>query len=151
MRPAETDRLSRECAVFCAYLCGLKPSAYLLAKYADAHSKVPDFHPRARFDRLLVALAATGPRWARLADTYARVFAPRATLRKKLILLVALLEASAAHAVLDMVDSGGRLVLFFQIVLRGALFGLCVVLAAPVFLPLQLALGTPANRTGAKH
>jgi hypothetical protein len=55
-----------------------------------------------RFDRWLVRVARLGPRWAALADCYARVVYPYGLLRRKLTLTLALLESGrSTHRAYD--------------------------------------------------
>ena len=88
---ARDPLLERECRVFTRYLVGREPSEYVRAKYADAHTIVPAYATLDAFHRRLLGIARTGPAFTRLADAYTRAFAPRGALRKKLILLLAIL------------------------------------------------------------
>lgn len=133
--------LNRECRVFCRYLLDQEPTAYLLDKYREGHDKHPlEQEAQAdRFEGLLVRVAGQGPFFTRLADSYARFFLPRAVLRKKLILLLALAESCApTHQVFDAVEPGGKAVLFGKMLGRGVLFAATLTCAAAVFLPLQV-------------
>jgi len=141
MRPGDDNRLARECEVFTDYLSGLESSPYVLQKYLDAHEKVIRYHPASRFDRVLLTFATAGPNFTRLADSYVRVFAPASTLRKKLILLLAILESTPLGGrFLDAVDTQNRILLVLRFVLRGLLFLVRFLLATAVLLPLQLTL-----------
>ena len=63
--------------------------------------------PRYPADGFLVKVAGIGPWSTKIIDAYTRVFRPFSTVRKKLILLLAILESCApTHAYLDSVDSG---------------------------------------------
>lgn len=88
------DELDRECDVFCRYLTGHAPSAYVRAKYHSFHSSpaAVTLEP-GPLDRFLVACARSRPAGARLADCYSSAARPAGLLRKKLILLVAILES----------------------------------------------------------
>ncbi len=142
MTLAEGNRLSHECEVFCSYLTGSKPKTYVLEKYLDAHQKVASYTASAHFDRFLLRFATTGFVFTKLADSYACLLAPASTLRKKLILLLAILESSSpAYRFLDSVDVSNKPVLFLRILQKGLLFVLSIVLAAIVLLPFQFALG----------
>jgi hypothetical protein len=88
-----SDReLQRECDVFCRYLVGTAPSAYVIAKYQHFHN-TGRFSPDG-FDRFLIRVAVRGPLFARFADTYASRFAKLAVLRRKLVFVLALLEST---------------------------------------------------------
>jgi hypothetical protein len=86
------DTFNRECQVFSAYLLGVPPTAFVLGKYAVAHRVSTEFASGGEFDDFLVRAAARHRVFARMADAYARVFAPGSLLRRKLILLLAILE-----------------------------------------------------------
>ncbi|MGH7321131.1 MAG: hypothetical protein ACRELA_16100, partial [Candidatus Rokuibacteriota bacterium] len=93
--PGSTD-LDDECRVFSRYLIGALPGDYILAKYRDAHARLPALGggAPARFDALLLALSARRPILARLVDSYARVFIRHSRVRVKLVVLLAILECS---------------------------------------------------------
>lgn len=89
-----TAGLERECHAFTRLLTGKAPTAYITRKYLDAHGVRPDLAATAGFERVLVRHAARGPLMARLADAYARRLFPRGSFRKKLVLLLAIVETS---------------------------------------------------------
>ena len=86
--------LEAECRRFTRYLLGEDPSPYVVACYLRAHRASPAFAPRDALDRVALRLAAM-PLGAPLADAHARLFAPASALRRKLVLLLAILETSA--------------------------------------------------------
>ena len=103
----DSSALDRECAVFCRYLIGQEPNEYVKKKYRAAHqarSLRGDLaHPA---DDFLVKAASIGPWSTKIIDAYTRVFHPFSMVRKKLVLLLAILECCAPpHAHLDSVDS----------------------------------------------
>src|SRR5947209_5491873 len=94
------DRLARECTTFCRHLLGRRPSAYVLAKYQEFH-RLPAaraVRPARAVDRALLAAARLHPAAALPADAFARIFRPGCALRKKLVLLLAILESSPQFA-----------------------------------------------------
>jgi hypothetical protein len=141
-------RLARECEVFCRYLVGRPPDAYVQEKYALAHRVAQDYSGGTKFDALLLGLARSGPAGTRLADSYACLLARGSLLRKKLVLLVAILEAcSAARGFEDSASGAPPSAVFLQMAVRGAFFGLRLLLVAVPLLLLQLFLGgAPAGR-----
>ncbi|NDQ57812.1 MAG: hypothetical protein GZ088_12145 [Acidipila sp.] len=142
MSSTEPGALERECEGFCHYLMGRAPDAYVLAKYAEAHRLTTDYSRGSRFDRLLVSFAAWGSFSASLADSYASLFARQGILRRKLVLLLAILESSSpAHGFLDAIEPTPVFLLALQLLGRGILFGIRVLAISLVLLPLQLALG----------
>jgi hypothetical protein len=142
MTPPDTSRLHRECEAFCRYLIGRAPSDYIRDKYCDAHARSAEYSSSGAFDRALLNFAARGTAFARLADSYACLFARYSSLRRKLILLFSILEsASPQHGFSDAVDGSSQPVLFLKIVFRGVLFALRLALACLLFIPMRLALG----------
>lgn len=88
-------QLEHECAVFTRCLIGVPPTGQVVSAYVDAHRRSGAFTADGDPAAWLVALARRGPFRARLADAYARRFAPRGVLRRKLVLLLAILETSS--------------------------------------------------------
>ncbi|MCL4523796.1 MAG: hypothetical protein M1453_09215 [Acidobacteria bacterium] len=147
----DSPRLRRECEVFCRYLIGCAPSAYVREKYCQAHERCDAYSSAAAFDDALLGFAARGPAFARLADSYACLFARYSSFRRKLILLFSILESSGAqHGFSDAVDGSTQPILFLKFASRGVLYVLRFVLASLIFVPMRLALGSspPAARRG---
>lgn len=88
----DMSQLERECRSYTRYLVGQAPTAYIVKKYVDFHQNMDACNDAGAFDHLLVSISARGPLWARLADSYASVWRKNSTLRKKLVLTLALLE-----------------------------------------------------------
>jgi hypothetical protein len=144
-----SGRLRRECRTYTRYLTGQEPSKYILAKYEDFHRTVPVpvSNGSTPFDRLLVTGAARSPWMTRLADTYASRFCRNSELRRKLVLLVGLLECSQPSAAY--LDSPGvRNAAGAWTSLAAAAARYAAALAASVLLlgPLHLALGARRTR-----
>jgi hypothetical protein len=147
MNTSNPGELARECNVFSRYLVGRRPDKYIQEKYAEAHRVTPDYGYESRFDRVLVDFAAGGPRSAGLADAYACLFARQSALRRKLILLLAIIESCAPErGFLDAIEPSPLFLIALRLAGRGALFAIRVLVAAFVFLPLQLALGGARTR-----
>lgn len=139
--------LEHECWVFTRYLVGREPTEYVLSKYLDAHRVAPAYATRDTFHRRLLRVARAGPTFARLADAYARIFARHGVLRKKLILLLAVLETSPpfCHELEQREDVGAVAAL--------AAAGVRVVGALATFLVAALVIGpvhvlSPSRRSG---
>jgi hypothetical protein len=140
--------LDRECGVFCRYLIGENPNEYIKKKYRDAHLGHPftasnASHP---FDEFLLGMASVNTWTTRLIDVYSVVFQPSSLVRKKLILLLAILESSApTHRFLDSVDSNFLLFFLMKCVFRLlTFFGVLVVVIVLIF-PLQLFVRGSVN------
>ena len=142
--PAGSSELEREGRVLTRYLIGRDPDGYILRKYADGHGAMPGTgNPADGLDRVLLATAVRGPVLARIADAYARIFRPRGTLRRKLILLVAVLEnAPATHRSFTAGADGRRAAALLRI--AGALGAFALALGAGLILfgPRHLAGGS---------
>jgi hypothetical protein len=135
------DDLARECVVFTRHLMGREPTDYVVGKYLEYHAL-----PAARswlqgvgMDRCLLGCARLHPLAARLADSYGRVVLPACTLRKKLILLLAILETCPPFCEdLDRVGQP-RSILTFARLTVAILFGMVVFgVALLLFLPCHL-------------
>ena len=139
--PAMTDRatLEAECRVFTRFIARAEPTPYVAQKYVDAHRTIPGFAAGDRFDGWLLAAARSSPRVTRLADAYARVFAPGNALRKKLVLLLAILESSAPfNRGIDRAPSRPVAIAVFQLAASGVGGILAVLAGAALFVPLRL-------------
>jgi hypothetical protein len=78
---------------------------------------------------------------AKVADAYARVFASETLLRKKLVLLLAILETSSpSYRLLDAVDSGSKLLLWIRLASRGLVSALSLLLGIVMFFPTQFMM-----------
>ena len=140
---APSDQLRRECDVFSRFLVQEPANQYVEEKYLTAHRALSLLSEATRFDRILVGVAQTRPLAARVADGYASLFARQSLLRRKLVLLLAILEtAPPYYRVVDRVGRLPRLLLVGGLAGRSlvSLFG--VAIAALVLLPMQLLLGS---------
>ena len=92
------DRLQRECRTFTRYLTAREPDDYVQEKYDAGQAAVlRGMTPIGAFDEQLVRFAAAGGWRVRVADAYTRILRPRCVLRRKLILLFAILENSGPY------------------------------------------------------
>jgi hypothetical protein len=133
--------LARECSVFTEYLLGCAATSYVVRKYSDAHQISEVFETGNRFDFLLLRIARADWRMAKVADSYSRVFAPQTLLRKKLVLLLAILETSSpSYRLIDTVEGGSKLLLWIRLAGRGAVSVLSLLLGIAMFFPTQLLM-----------
>ena len=101
-------------------------------------------------DDFLVKVAGIGPWSSKIIDAYTRIFRPFSTVRKKLVLLLAILESCApTHACLDSVDSSSVALLFLRLIQRCLTFVLILLLGILVILPAELMLRWPVKRIAA--
>lgn len=135
--------LEAECHLFARYLVQQAPTAYVLRKYCEAHEKELMFrtHKIGSFDRWLLRLARGSVFGTKLVDTYAALFARSAVVRRKIILLLAILESCAPTATyFEAPESAQRLALLLKLGWRALVFCLVLGCAVVILLPLQLLL-----------
>jgi hypothetical protein len=103
MSDQRPDILARECAVFSRYLIGQDPGEPVAHAYDRAHESGSvtggGNTGSGPLDRALLRLARHGTTMARVADAYAAVFARSSLLRRKIVLLVAILESRGPTSV----------------------------------------------------
>ncbi len=141
--------LTKECSAWSRYLVDRAPSAAVLARYLEAHAQGIVEGPQScsSFDRALVRVARGAPFLARLCDVHARIFRPAGLLRRKLVLLLALLESDRqSHARVDEVSAGSRLGLSLALGTWLVRFVLLTVLGLFLFLPLRMVCGLFGTR-----
>jgi hypothetical protein len=103
--------LERECDTFCRAMVGRSAPDRVRAAYVRAHENGPILRDApekpTRFDDWLVRFARGSPTRTRFADSYAVFFARTTMLRRKLVLLLAILESTApASRWIDTPDPG---------------------------------------------
>src|SRR5262245_31192281 len=133
--------LDRECQAFSAYLIKQTPNEYVLAKYRDAHaaSGIVGLIEEGFLDRFLVGVAAAHPIGAKLVDAYTAVFYKRSAVRRKWILLLAILESCApTYKYFDLPDAGGRYWLAARLLWLGLCFILVFSLSVMLFAPAHI-------------
>lgn len=140
--------LDRECAVFCRYLIGQEPNEYVKEKYRAAHQAGPLRHAgECRSEAFLVKVAGIGSWSTKIIDAYTRVFRPFSMVRKKLVLLLAILESCApTHAYLDAVDADPVPLLVLRFVNRCVIFALAVMVGVLFVFPAELMLRANVKR-----
>lgn len=135
----EQFRLQRECRTFTRYLMRREPDSYVVQKYVGSHTAIlRDALTILPIDSALVRFAAGGPFRTRIADAYARIFRPHGLLRRKLILVFAILENSRAyHQEFTSGGSGKYWVAWSRIVSSVAGFLAVLILGIVLFAPHQ--------------
>ena len=144
--------LARECDVLCRFLVGAPATPYVTAAYERAHRISPPLaEPPHGFDRVHVAIAGRGVLAARLADSYARVLRPAGALRRKLVLLVAILEScSPSYRAFERPDRRSAVGTVLLIVRLATGFVAATVLAVLLFAPLHMAATVMARARPAR-
>lgn len=137
------NSLRNECNVFCYYLINQRPNEYVLEKYQDGHRK-SDINKNLEskhFDNLLIRIAKISPFFTKMVDVYTCRFFKSSLFRKKLVLLLAILESCAqAHHCLDFVDPFSKVVLIIRMSQKGLVFICTLLLSTIMFMPLHFLL-----------
>ena len=138
------NTLDHECVTFSRYLMKQTPNSYVVNKYCEAHIGT-SFLASAEsslFDRLLLRISAIHPLLAKLVDSYTSIFLKSAAVRKKWILLLAILESCApTFQYFDVPDSSSKIMFFARITWEGVVFVVCLCLSTIIFMPLRLLFG----------
>jgi hypothetical protein len=141
-------RYAQECRTFARYLCGIDAPddvvrSYLRGLQSTAFRDGPPVTP---LDDMLQSLARRGVLRAALADTYARFFAPGGALRRRLVLLLAILESGPLAQAFEPPEPGTARA-FVELIGLAARFALLLPAALIVVGPLHvvtLVRGRPA-------
>jgi len=135
------QELDRECLAFSAYLIRQRPNEYVLAKYREAHdaSGIVELKGGRFLDRLLVSAAVFHPIGAKLVDAYTAIFRKKSAVRRKWILLLAILESCApTYRYFDSPDTGSNARLAAWLLWQGLSFILALGLSIILFMPMHL-------------
>jgi hypothetical protein len=147
--------LDRECRVFCEYLLGEEPDAYVAAKYRAANLARKLCGPAAEigFEAFLLRLARRGGLFTGMVDTFTGVFGRCSVFRKKMTMLVAILESCGSlHDRIGSAVSGSKTALFLRLTLHGLGFAVSLLLSAAILFPCRVYYGMSAVRSsGVTH
>jgi hypothetical protein len=135
------DNLVQECLVFCRYLSGVSPDSYVLRKYHDANKINSEMYRNQTtyFEAILITLARIHPFLTQMVDTYTVFLCKNAIIRKKLVLLLAILESCPANRYkLDNIGQNSKFVLFLIILHKFFTFTLVLCFAIVILLPLHI-------------
>jgi hypothetical protein len=140
MHRPDAAQLARECALFCRYLADVDATQDIVRAYQRAHEvETLKMNATTPFDRALLQLAAGGPALTRIADAFAGPVAPGSVLRKKLVLLIAILESRGASSErVDRAVPGSPVVWAIGAAFLGAGWLLRFVVGAMLLAPLRL-------------
>ncbi|MFQ5753132.1 MAG: hypothetical protein ACE5HI_14160, partial [bacterium] len=134
-KPTALNKLKDECVLFCRYLVHLNPSDYVLEKYQEGHTakNLDGYTYRNNFDRLLMRLAIAAPLLTKIVDVYTRLFYKESMVRKKLVLLLAILESCHPyHVYIDSPDKGD---FYLRLIVHSVLFLLTLLISTILLLP----------------
>lgn len=145
----ETRRVLRdECRALTGYLVGASPSAYIEEQYvraANIHGLAFD-ESLSCFDRVTIRLARSNRLAARAADAYCGLLHRRGVLRRKLIVLSAILEHVApTSAAFDTVETRGPALAALALAGHGILSTLSLLLGVAILLPTKLVCALSAR------
>lgn len=142
------NNLRRECVTLCRYLMDKEPNAYIIDKYVYAHEidAIPSGNHACFMDELLLKIARLCPFATKLVDAYTVVLLKNSLIRKKLVLLLAILESYALtdHYLRNMGDTRKGL-LFFELFSHMLAFALALCLAIGLLLPVHIILTIAAK------
>jgi hypothetical protein len=141
---AERAALEDEAREYGAALLAAPPDAYVAAQYARAHQHLP-LQPATPFDHVLLELASRGPWALRAADGYSRFFAPASVLRRKLAVLVAILESAAPSDGAFAASAEPPVGVIVQLLVTGVGFALLLGVGILALAPQHLAARAPRD------
>lgn len=144
-----TGALEIECERFTMYLIGCKPDNYINQKYAEGHKATKLGKGGNRFDTLLIKIAKRNMLFTKLTDVYTRVFYRNAVVRKKLVLLLAILEGcSMTSAYVDSVSESSISVIYLKLLAKAFLFILLFFVSVVAFAPFHALTHLSIHRFG---
>lgn len=134
------ESVLRECRSLTRYLTGREPSDAVIRAYARGLSSgsFRSGPPATPLDETLLRIASLGSGLAGLADAWARLFAPGGRLRRRLVLLLAVLESHAPDCEAFEEPAGGLAGAIASSALSGVGFAVRVVAALPLVLLLHV-------------
>jgi hypothetical protein len=138
---ASGSSLDRECVAFAKYLTGGSADGYVRDCYRAAHERgeLAGLPEPSGFERALVRLA-TIPVTARVVDVYTALFMKRALVRRKLVLVLAILESCApSYRYFENPDGGGTTGVLARLVARSIASTLALLASILVVAPTHLA------------
>jgi uncharacterized protein YbjT (DUF2867 family) len=142
-----------ECRTFVTYLVGPKPSAYVVERYvmaAQAHGLSND-EAFSCLDRAALKLARRGRMFARWADAYCALFCRNGVLRRKLVLLAAILEHVAPTSeAFDRVSPSSAAKTVLSLATYGLTSAVSLFLGAVILLPVSVVCRIAGRRADAK-
>jgi hypothetical protein len=141
--------VAREARALARLLANVEPTDAMVAYYRHAlpSADAGASRPLHRVDVSLLESARGGPTAARVADAYARFFRPRGPLRRRIVLMLAILENSPeAHAALNSGVEGSFPVVAGRLVLTGVAGIACLLAGVLRFSPVHLTGGALPER-----
>ena len=134
-------KLDYECKVFCRYLADVAPTSYIAKKYRDGNMAtiVGNKMNIGFLNSTLIKISRRNLALFKLADAYTSMFARSSVLRKKTILLTAILECCPlTNHQFEIADSSGISLFFIKGFLKGIMFIFLLVASIAIFMPLHI-------------
>jgi nucleoside-diphosphate-sugar epimerase len=147
-RAAGLSKLVQECKIFTDYLIKKDPNKYIIEKYCEAHAVSKIFndlslHP---FDLYLLNLSMKNTIYTKLIDAYTSVFKKDALFRKKMVLLIAILENSAlSYQSFEGPEKPGIFNFGLKLFIHGIIFVLSLLTAFVLLTPAKIYFSTRPN------
>ncbi|MFX0137405.1 MAG: NAD-dependent epimerase/dehydratase family protein [Candidatus Hodarchaeota archaeon] len=133
------ENIKQECIRFTKYLINCKPNAYIEKKYIKGHKRNLIENNMGPFDTFLIKVTNKNTFIIRLADVYTTVFYRKAVLRKKLILLLAVLESCpTTYSKIDSVTGDSKISLFIETIQKVLFFLVLLFISSIVLFPIQM-------------
>ena len=157
MSPVATESatvVAAECRVFAHFLADTDASPYVQHAYANllATSDLPSNVRDRLIERALLSFARQGTLATRVADGYARFFLPRSMLRRRLVLMLAILENSpVSERLLNTGDEGSLVAVGLRLILTGIASVFASIVGVVIFAPVHLASGGRAAQPERLH
>ena len=134
--------LDQECRIFTRHLIGVDPDDVVVHNYRAAVATLPALNTGGPWDRSLLALARRGIIGVRCADSFAAWFARTSVLRKRLVMLLAILETRAPFSDrIDEASGGSAPAAIVRVALRAGWSLLHLVAGALILVPMRLVSG----------
>jgi hypothetical protein len=127
----------RELVIFTRYLTNLAPTEYVRKQYCMSllDRGLAEEAEFSAFDRLTLGFARRGVLFARFADAYCAIFRRRGAMRRRLILLMAILEHTAPYSDrFDRPAPRSAIGLCAVVVLQSIQFALCLMIGGTLLL-----------------
>lgn len=143
-----------ECSVYTRYLANQEPDPYIQRKYAESFEpgRPLAIQARSRFESLIENLSQKNPVYARAVDGYCKFFYRDSIVRRKVVLLLAILECRAGSA--EKLDRADQLALplMFLTFLTQITRSVVLLLVATILLsPIRLVLNGLDRLPGLQH
>ncbi len=141
MTKSSEDLYGLECRIFSQHLVGVHPNPYIIRKYQEAHQSghPPGSEGQGSFDRFLLSFVRVGALTTYIADVYCALFYKGAYFRKKLVLLLAILEcAPESYSIIDRPDGCSKFKLLGKCMGRGLSFSGAMLASFVTLLPAHL-------------